>query len=309
MGHMRPFPAHPPFEKRLTALLRRQHGVVARGQLRALGLTDSQIKRRVSSGVLLRVDRGVYAAGHDRLTERGRWMAGVLGSGKGAALSHRSAGALWRLFTRSMPFTDVTVPRATNRRGRRGVVVHLASHLPLQDVARKDGIPVTKPARTLLDLAEVLNRRALERALDEAERLRLCRRPALLSVIDRSPGRAGAARLAAVLEDHQVGSTATENDFEELLIGLCDANGLPRPEAQVQLGPYRPDFCWRAARVIVETDGFDSHSTRRAFEGDRERDVELEVSDWKVLRFTWRHLTRKPDWVVAKLAEALASQP
>jgi len=309
MGHMRPLPAHPPRAGSLAAVLRRQHGVVSRDQLRALGLTDSAIKGRVRSGVLLRVDRGVYAAGHDRLTATGRWMAAVLGSGESAVLSHRSAGALWGLFTRSMSFTDVTVPRSTNRRGRRGVVVHLASALPPQDLTTKDGVPVTKPARTLLDLAEVLSRRALERALDESERLRLCRRPALLSVIDRSPGRVGAARLAAVLNDHDEGSTATENDFEELLIGLCDAHGIPRPEAQVRVGPYRADFCWRAERLIVETDGFATHSTRLAFEHDHERDVELKLSDWKVLRFTWRQLTRRPGWVATKLTQALAAQP
>lgn len=204
-------------------------------------MSSDAIKARVRIGALLRVDRGVYAVGHDRLTERGRWMAGVLGSGKGAVLSHRSAGALWGLFTRSMPFTDVTVPRTSGHRGRRGVAVHRSAHLA-DDVTRRDGIPVTRPPRTLLDLAEVLNRRALERALDEAERLRLCRPAALVSVIERSPGRVGASRLAAVLDDHDIGSTATENDFEELLIGLCDANGIPRPAAQVQLGPYRADF-------------------------------------------------------------------
>lgn len=299
------FPAQPPPEKGLAKVLRRQHGVVSRGHLRALGLRDDAIDARVRKGSLLRVDRGVYAAGHDRLTQLGRWMAAVLGSGEGAVLSHRSAGALWGLFPRAMPFTDVTVPRSTNRRGRRAVVVHLAVRLPPSDLTRKDGIPVTKPSRTLVDLADVLNRRALERAVDEAERLRLYHRPTLLSVIERSPGRAGAAILAAVLREHEVGTTATENDFEELLLSLCDTNGIPRPEAQVQLGPYRADFCWRAPRVIVETDGFGSHSTRHAFESDRERDVELKVSDWTVLRFTWRQLSRRPDWVALKLTEAL----
>lgn len=278
--------------------------MIARRQLRALGMTEDAVKARLRRGAMIRVDQRVYAVGHDRLTERGRWMAAVLGSGDGAVLSHRSAGALWGLFTRSMPFADVSVPRTSGHRGRRGVVVHRSVHLA-DDITKKDAIPVTKPPRTLLDLAEVLNRRALERSLDEGERLRLCHRQDLLSAIERSPGRVGGARLAAVLRDHDIGSTATENDFEELLIGLCDANGIPRPAAQVQLGPYRADFCWRAAGVIVETDGFGTHSTRRAFEDDRARDVELEVSDWKVLRFTWRQLTRRSDWVVLKLTEAL----
>jgi len=108
-----------------------------------------------------------------------------------------------------------------------------------------------------------------------------------------------------LLADHAVGSTATENDFEELLIAVCDRYGIPRPLCQAAIGPYRPDFCWPQQRLIVEADGYATHGTPLAFEDDRERDAELRTLGWQVLRFTWPQLTRRPAWVAAKLKEAL----
>ncbi len=211
----------PPVGQRLSALLSKQHGVVSRGQLRALRLSDAAIHGRVARNALVRVDRGVYAAGHDRLTQEGRWMAAVLASGPGAVLSHRSAGALWGVW-RPGPLIEVTVPRDNRRRSRGNLRVHRSTQLQFEDVTKKSGIPVTKPARTLLDLAEVVVGRPLERALDESTRLRLCTESQLHAVIARQLGRIGGARLKAVLDAHDLGSTATENDFEELFLAICD---------------------------------------------------------------------------------------
>lgn len=305
---MRGSGGHPPFEKRLLALLRRQHGVVAKQQLRDLGLSDDAVDRRVWQGKLLRVERGVYAAGHDRLTDEGRWLAAVLGSGDGAVLSYRSAAGLWGLW-RPGPLTEVTVPRDNRRDSRGRLTVHRSTQLPSADLTRKANIPCTRPARTLLDLAEVVDRRPLERAIDEAERLRLCSEGQLRAVVTRHPGRIGGARLAAVLEEHDVGSTATANDFEELFLSVCDQHSLPRPECQVRVLAYRVDFLWRDQRVVVETDGRASHTTRRAFESDHARDNELASAGWAVRRFTWLQLTQRPAWVAAKVEEALARLP
>lgn len=288
--------------------MRRQHGVIARGQLRELGLDDDRIDERVRKGALIRVERGVYAVGHDGLTDRGRWMAGVLACGAGAVLSHRSAASLWSLRRPGLPLIDVSVPRHTSRKSRGHLRVHRSRCLPYSDVTRKHAIPVTKPARTLLDLAEVVGRRELERALDEATLLRVCTIVQLRAAVKSHPGRVGGARLQAVLDYHDLGSTATANDFEELLFALCEAHHLPRPEVNVELGPYKPDFLWRVQRLVVETDGYDTHSRRRVFESDHARDTELMNAGWKVRRFTWRQLTEQPDWVAAKLREALAQR-
>jgi very-short-patch-repair endonuclease len=186
------------------------------------------------------------------------------------------------------------------------VVVHRRTSLAQRDVTRKNNIPVTRPARTALDIAEVATTREVERTLDETQRLRLCSEEQLRDVIARSPGRVGAAHLAAVLDDHALGTTATVNDFEELFFGLCREHGLPQPQVNVFVGPYKVDFLWRNARIIVETDGRETHFTRKAFEADRARDAELTTAGWHVLRFTWRQLTRQPEWVLNTLLKLLS---
>ena len=233
-------------------------------------------------------------------------MAAVLASGDGAVLSHRSAAALWGLW-RPSPLLDVTVPRGDNRGGSRGHLrVHRSTQLPYADVTRRHGIPVTRPARTLLDVAEVVDRRPLERALDEAHRRRLCSEAHLRAVVVRHPGRIGAARLAAGLDGHALGSTATANDFEELFISLCDDYGIPRPRCQQWLLGYRVDFLWPEQRVVVETDGRAWHTTGRAFETDRIRDAELEDAGWNVRRFTWLQLTNHRQWVAERVETVLS---
>jgi hypothetical protein len=246
----------------------------------------------------------VYAAGHDRLTQYGLWMASVLASGNDAVLSHRSAAALWGLFP-AATLVEVTVPR-TGRTSRGTLLIHRSARLPSADVTKRHGIPVTRPARTLLDLAEVVCRRELERALDEAERLRLGTERLLRSAIERHPGRIGGARLYAALREHPLGSTATANPLEEAFLSVCDGHGIARPEVNVALLRYRVDFLWRAHGLIVETDGHETHGTRTAFERDRARDAELTTAGWRVLRFTWRQVDREPEWVAAKVRQALS---
>jgi len=126
-----------------------------------------------------------------------------------------------------------------------GVTVHWSVGLLRADVTAKEGIPVTKPARTLVDLAEVGDRRTLERATDEVDRRGLATESQLRAAVARHPGRIGASQLAAVLDQHALGTTATANDFEELFLEVCDEHGFPRPECQVPLLDYRPDFVWR----------------------------------------------------------------
>ena len=302
------FLGQPPTSERLRALLEAQHGTVARRQLRALGLGDDAIDARCRAGSLVRVARGVYAAGHGRLTDRGRWQAAVLSCGEGAVLSHRAAAVLWGIWQQPPAVVDVTVPRV-GRVSRPAIALHRSGRLGDGQVARRDGIRVTNPARTLVDLAEGVERRVLERALDEAQRLRLCSERRLRAGVERNPGRVGAARIAAVLDEHDLGSTATVNDFEEAFLALCDGHGIERPEVNVRLGRYRADFLWREPRLIVETDGYATHGTRGAFESDHERDVELGAVGWRVRRFTWLQLIGKPEWVANRVRGAIHSPP
>jgi very-short-patch-repair endonuclease/predicted transcriptional regulator of viral defense system len=287
----------------------RQHTVVSLTELKALGLGKAAAAKRAASGRLRRIHRGVYAVGHGRLTREGHWMAAVLACGPKAVLSHRSAAALWGLRSDNRAKTDVSVP-SRSARSRPGIDVHRSMTLAPSDCTTHDGIPCTTVARTLLDLAEVLNRRGLERAIERAEVLRLFDLRAVQDVLARANGRRGAAVLRAVLA--RLGEPAlTEHELEERFLGLCRIARLPTPEVNAWLDidddpAVKADFLWRRERVIVETDGYETHGTRQAFERDRLRDQRLKRAGYEPLRFTWRQVAERPGWVSETVAALVA---
>jgi very-short-patch-repair endonuclease len=273
--------------------------VVGRAQLTGLGLSLAEIDGRVRRRRLHRVHQGVYAVGHLALTCNGRFMAAVLACGEGAALSHFSAAVLWRI----LDVDGAVHVTAEKERKCRGVVVHQA---PLQgERLRRQGIVVTTPARTLVDLADVVTRRrTLERAFDEAEYLRLDWQGAV-----PRHGRRGSALLASVLARHTPGSTRTLSDLEEMFLALCGDYGFPRPEVNCRIERYLCDFVWRDQRLIVETDGGAAHGTRRARERDPIRDAELQLAGWMVMRIPYMRLLKEPDAVAAQVGRALKPAP
>ncbi len=271
----------------LAHLAARQHGVVERSQLLALGYTDNAIARRVRAGWLVRVHRGVFAVGRQPLTLHGHFLAAVFSAGDRAVLSHFSAAVLWNLLRERGTRVDVTVPGSA-RRGGRVVIVH-RSLLSPDEVAIRHGIPVTTPVRTMLDLAAVVNDREFERAMDEAAYLRLD-----LSGLQPRPGRRGGARISRVLAGHHAGTTRTRTKMEELMLALCRLHRLPAPLVNEVVEGHERDFVWPEQRLIVETDGWQAHGTRQAFENDRLRDAHLIAAGWRPLRLTWKRLTDEP---------------
>jgi hypothetical protein len=176
-----------------------------------------------------------------------------------------------------------------------------------------DSIPCTALARTLLDLAEVVDRRGVKKAVDQAEVLRIFDLRATDDVLSRASGRRGAAVLAQVLAEYD-GPTLTDQELEERFLLLCLDACLPMPEVNAWITlddgiAYKADFLWRAERLIVETDGWGSHGTRTAFEDDRRRDRRLKLAGWDVIRFTWRDIEREPDEVTTTLAALWATRP
>jgi hypothetical protein len=243
-------PREDPVDRRIAELARRQHGVVGRAQLVGLGVSAAAIEGRVKKGRLHRLHQAVYAVGHLNMTRNGRFMAAVLACGHEAALSHFSAAVLWGLLNDGGGGIHVTAPKV---RRAHGLTVHRAP-LPDREVGKRAGIPVTAPARTLIDLADVAPRRTLERAIDEAEYLRLdC------TGLAPKHGRSGCGTLMRVLSEHRPGSTRTRTHLEELFIALCDRYHLPRPEVNVYVEGYECDLVWREQRLIVETDGGAAH--------------------------------------------------
>ena len=278
-----------PVDGAIAVLAEGQYGVVSRRQLLELGLTARAVEHRVDVGRLHSMHRGVYVVGHRVLSMRGRWMAAVLAGGPGAALSHRAAGALWGLRPIRGGWIDVTMGRT--RRPRQGIRFH-RSELAVDEVTVRDGIPTTNVARTLVDLAAVLDRRQLEKALNEAEVLRLDTGLPLNAAVQRNATRPGVRTLRAVVEGGM--ETITRSELEDLFLQFVERSGLPRPEVNRVVEGYEVDCLWRAQRVIVELDGRAFHETATAFERDRERDRVLQAAGWRVVRVTWRQLHTRP---------------
>jgi very-short-patch-repair endonuclease len=259
----------------LARIAARQHGVVSAQQLYAAGLLPSGVSDRVRAARLHRIHRGVYAVGHPNIGNEGRWMAAVLACGERAVLSHRSAAQLWGMIRARRPSSasaygdqdsiDVTVRGDGGRAARAGIRIHRSLTLSPAHLTRRGGIPVTNPARTLEDLRRVLPGKQFAQALREAEFLRLPIGNAF------KPDR-------------------TRTDLEGMFLSLARRHRLPQPEVNVRIDRYRVDFLWRAQRLIVEVDGWESHRTRSAFEEDRARDARLKILGYEVLRFTWRQI-------------------
>ena len=284
----------------------RQHGVVTRAQLHDAGLAAGAIDLRVCNGRLHRLHRGVFAVGHARISQEGRWLAAVLALGDGAVLSHVSAAALWGIRHSSSAYVHVTVPTPGGRQRRRGLVVHRSLTLGSADVDEREAIAVTSVSRTLLDVAGMLTPTRLERAVERSLALRLFDLRAVEAVLAANPRRPGATALARIVAEIHHEPSLTRRELEALMLDLCDAHGIERPEVNVLVDGLEVDFLWRARRVIVETDGREDHGTPTAFERDRERDERLIVRGYRVVRFSYRRVVRHPADVAATLRALLS---
>ena len=285
--------AAPSPDERLAKLATAQYGVVSIAQLHELGLTRDAVARRVQAGRLHRLHRGVYAVGHTVLNRNARYLAAVLAAGDGAVLSHRSAAILWGIHRSNAAKIDVTVPRTCGFRSTRTIAVHRPRLPPI--AMTHAGVRVTTPGRTLQDLATAVPRRMLEKAAEMAEALRLH--------VELDPDHPGDARLAAVLDQHDLDHT-TRSPLEDDFLELCDRYAIPRPLVNTVVEGFEVDFVWPEARLIVETDSRTWHDTADAFERDRVRDARLTAAGWRVVRFTRRRVRTEPA-VVADLVRTL----
>ena len=252
------------------------------------------------TGRLTPLRRGVYAVGVPAATQEGRWWAALLACPLGAVLSHLSAAAVWRLREIDPVVIDISTPARTGKR-RDGIRVHRPRHLDAADVTRHRGLPVTTVARTLIDVAEVVATRSLERILDEAQYLKLLTQREVDAALQRNRTKAGATRLATVLERHTPGTTRTRTPLEEKFYRLVQAADLPQPEVNVKLGRYTVDFLWREAGLVVETDGGASHDRHKQRERDSRRDAYLTTRGFRTQRFTWHQVADREEEVLAVL--------
>jgi very-short-patch-repair endonuclease len=176
------------------------------------------------------------------------------------------------------------------------------------EVTEVDGISVTSVFRTVFDLAAVASKREVERAFHETEVRQLTDRVSLPRLLERYPGRRGAATVRKILASREPAGI-TQNDFEELFVAFLDTHEIPRPLFNATLPMrgrlLRPDCMWPDQRLIAELDGRAAHGTDRAFEGDRRRGRILLAEGWRSMHVTWRQLRDEPEVIAADLRKLL----
>jgi very-short-patch-repair endonuclease len=280
----------------LWGLVARQHGVVARGQLRALGFSARWIHHRLAKGRLHPVWRSVYAVGRPQLTPYGRWMAATLTCGSTAMLSHDSAAALREIRRGSEAPLEVSVLSAVRPR-RRGLVIHRRAEL---DPDRCRGIPVTRPVCTLIDVAARLPASEIEAAINEADKLGLVSPGQLRRSLDAITRRPGVGRLRSILDRQNF--LLTDSELERRFLSLLRSAGLPEPETGRYVNGFKVDFFWPHLGLIVETDGLRYHRTPAQQTRDRRRDQVHAATGLTPLRFTHAQVRYEPAHVVRMLA-------
>ncbi|MEX0973675.1 MAG: type IV toxin-antitoxin system AbiEi family antitoxin domain-containing protein [Solirubrobacterales bacterium] len=290
-------------------LAERQHGVVSRQQLRALGMTDTSIAHALSVGRLHPVFHGIFALGRPRLGSRGLMLAATLACGPGTVVSHRSAARLLGLWDSESKWIDVIAPVQSGRKID-GIHRSFVRHPREDEQIERDGIPCTTPSRTIVDIAGRVGAGSLRRTVERAAQRGMLDPPAIDAILARGRRR-GSRNLRAILVDwRQTHSRHLRSDLEALLLPLIVARGLPAPLTNFELyvggEVVEVDLFWPKQSLVVEADSRAFHGHQVAFERDRDRDRDLTLAGYRVLRVTWRQLEAEPARTVAAIARALA---
>jgi hypothetical protein len=278
------------------------------------GLTDRQIDRRCASGALIAIHRGVlrHASFPDALQTR--LLAALLALGPGAAASHRSAVGLIGLRSLDVQLVEISWPYRSPRR-LEGVIVHRVPDLDRRWVRKIGGIATTTPERTVLDLGMVAHPWLVERCMEEwlaSRKVTIERLEAALAAHARH-GRAGAPILRQLLDQRVLRDVVTDSRFEAQLAEVLVRRGLPRPVHHHLLeGPRlvaELDWAYVSSKVALEFDGYGVHlRSLEAFERDRERQNEVEILGWHVMRFTARQVRDRPGLVAGQVARMLEAR-
>ncbi len=294
----------------VSALAQRQHGTINRSQLLGASISDHAISRLVTDGVLERVAPGVFVVGGSPDTWHRRLAVELHRAGPLALVSHRAAAGLFALDRFRAGHLDIVSPSPAARTGTT-VRLHRTCDLPSRDRTIIDGLAVTAPTRTLIDMGRYVSPTRLGSMIDDAVRRGLtsyedlhARHTALAR-----PGRDGIRTVAEALADRPVGAPVPGSPFEVLVRRLLISAGLPEPVSQHPVAcdgiTYLLDLAWPRVLVAVECDGFRFHRTPEQLEWDDRRRTELSRRGWLVHHVTWRQYRRDPDDLVAEVRSSL----
>jgi very-short-patch-repair endonuclease len=248
------------------------------------------------------VSLGVYAVGWPALNQKRRWMAAVLAGGEDAALSHRSAAALWEIGKEGGGIV-VSVRRRCELR-RPGVRFRGRPSLAPDDVVLRDDIPVTSPMQTLVDLATELDPVTLERAVNDADKRDLIDPEALLKDLSRFSGEPGIRALRHLLD--KLFFRLSDSGLEIYFRRIVKAASISMPLTKQWVNGFEVDFFWPDLGLVVETDGLRYHRTPSAQLRDARRDRAHVMEGMTPLRFTLYEVRYEPDRVRAALTRTLA---
>ncbi|MGH9041439.1 MAG: type IV toxin-antitoxin system AbiEi family antitoxin domain-containing protein [Acidimicrobiia bacterium] len=296
----------------LAGIAGRQYGAFTGRQALASGMSRATLHRWVEEGRLLAPHPGVYAFAGAPLSWDLSVMAALLAAGPEAVVSHRAGARLWSLLEDDT--VEITVPRNRSPRIAR-VVTHRSRDLADHHISSWKRFPVTKPARTIVDLGAVLTPAKLEDVLDRA----LSRRLLTIAGVERMlsdlsrPGRHGTAVLRVVLDERALGKQAADGMLEPRMARLLRKAGLPPAAFQYPIhapeGRFlaRVDFAYAELLLAVEVDGWATHGSPRAMGKDFVRQNGLVPYGWRVLRFTWAQVVHEPEYVAAVIGRTLAA--
>jgi very-short-patch-repair endonuclease len=275
-------------------------------QLCDCGVSKHEIGARVTEGWLLRRHNQVYAVGHVPRSRTSSFHAAVLALGEESALSHRAAGGHLGAVRGAVPL-EVTVPTLGGRRPRDGIIVHRAP-LPAAHVRSDGGMRVTTALRTTLDLAAVLDIRPLGSAFEEMQVHHGLAPDLLAAEVLSRRGYRGNGKLAGLLVD-AVDPQAVRSILELRFLKLCAANRIPRPQVNIEIGPWTPDFFWPDHELIVETDGLKFHRTAAARRRDAAKDDYMRALGLVVVRLRWTDVADSGCATAARILDALREAP
>jgi very-short-patch-repair endonuclease len=297
-------------DQQIDHLAQRQFGVFSQGQALAGGATPRMVTYRIRSGRWTRLSRAVLSlAGAPASFER-TLMAAILHTDYGV-VSHTAAGRL-----HEFRYVIDVVPEITAQYAKGSVNpfarLHRSVDLGSEDITAVGPLWVTSPARTAADLLSCLGRIRAERQIDDlllSERISIDDLWAVHVRYARQ-GRPTTRALREILQDRDDELAPPRHDLERQTLELLRSAGLDDPERQVPVPgwvehPTRVDFAYPQHLVIIEVDGRRWHGDRAQFELDRRRDNAAQLAGWVVLRFTWRQVTREPEYVLATISAAL----